>query len=130
MSEILYMRISTQNIACSQCQMHTCIQPSNKAVEHTLQTYAYQEPQRRHIPSLPLFCPRQLEQLNTDQPDKPVMLAVFGSEVDVKGGGEFTSSSTNSKFSNCDRATHEELINKGKELAANYRLKPLSESFV
>ena len=58
------------------------------------------------------------------------MLAAFGSEVDVKGGGEFTTSSKNSKFSKCDRATHEQLINKGKKLAANYRLKPLSDSFV
>ena len=28
MSEILYMKISTQNIACSQRQMHTCVHHS------------------------------------------------------------------------------------------------------
>ena len=102
-------------------------------LQYNLPDFAYiclSRASRQHIPCLPLFCPRQLEQLNTDQPDKPVMLAAFGSEVDVKGGGEFTTSSKNSKFSKCDRATHEQLINKGKKLAANYRLKPLSDSFV
>ena len=58
------------------------------------------------------------------------MLAVFGSEVDVKGGGDFITSSQNSKFTSCDRTSYEELLNKGKELATSYRLKPLSESFV
>ena len=73
---------------------------------------------------------RQLEQLNIDQPDKPVMLAVFGSELDVKGGGEFTTSQRTSRFTGCDRATYDDLINKGKELARNYHLKPLSDSYV
>ena len=73
---------------------------------------------------------RQLEQLNIDQPDKPVMLAVFGSELFVKGGGKFTKSQRNSRFSNCERATYDDLINKGKEMARNYQLKPLSESYV
>ena len=38
-SETLYMRIFTQNIACSQCQMHTCIHHSVTHYEHTTSKY-------------------------------------------------------------------------------------------
>ena len=48
-SETLYMKMSTQYIACSQRQMHTCIftiqlyfmsiQPATKAIEHRISSY-------------------------------------------------------------------------------------------
>ena len=37
MSTILYVRISTQNIACAQRQMHTCIHHSVIHYEHSVQ---------------------------------------------------------------------------------------------
>lgn len=71
---------------------------------------------------------RQLEQMNTDQPDKPVMLTTFGSEMDVKGGGNMAQGGE-SHYASLDRVTYDNLITKGKELAEKYRLKPLTDSY-
>ncbi|KAL8583824.1 hypothetical protein ACOMHN_040293 [Nucella lapillus] len=71
---------------------------------------------------------RQLEQMNADQPDKPVMLSSFGSEMDVKGGGKMARKGT-SHFGSLDRASYDDLIQKGKDLADKYTLKPLRDSF-
>ncbi|XP_076442236.1 circularly permutated Ras protein 1-like isoform X2 [Babylonia areolata] len=71
---------------------------------------------------------RQLELMREDHPDKPVMLATFGSEVNVKGGGTFTGTPT-SRFTGLDNTSYEDLINMGKELSRKYHLKPLADSF-
>ncbi|KAL8583825.1 hypothetical protein ACOMHN_040294 [Nucella lapillus] len=71
---------------------------------------------------------RQLEQMNADQPDKLVMLSSFGSEMDVKGGGKMALRGT-SHFKSLHRASYDDLIQKGKDLADKYTLKPLRDSF-
>nr|KAG5688943.1 hypothetical protein BaRGS_031342 [Batillaria attramentaria] len=72
---------------------------------------------------------RQLEQLHVDQPDKEVMLVTFGSEVDVRGGGDWVNQPATPRYAALDRQTFEDLTNKGKELARNYRLGPLNDSY-
>lgn len=75
-----------------------------------------------------ISCPRQLEQFHVDQPERHVLLMSFGSEVNVNGGGEATSHA-NQHFGALERKSFDDFINDGKELARNYHLTPLSNSY-
>lgn len=72
---------------------------------------------------------RQIEQMHIDQAEKSVMLVTFGSEVDVKGGGNWVERAATLRYTALERETFQSLTEKGKELARKYRLSPLSDSF-
>nr|KAG5714795.1 hypothetical protein BaRGS_000283 [Batillaria attramentaria] len=72
---------------------------------------------------------RQLEQLHTDQPNKHVMVVAFSSDVDVIGGGDWSGEGTTPSFTSLSSATFDDLVSKGKELARNYNLKTLTDSY-
>ncbi|XP_076463933.1 LOW QUALITY PROTEIN: circularly permutated Ras protein 1-like [Babylonia areolata] len=73
---------------------------------------------------------RQVEQLHEDQPHKKTMVVEFSCNVDVVGGGEVARPGITTSFKDLSARTFEQLVQQGQDLATQYQLKPLEESFV
>ena len=72
-----------------------------------------------------LFSYSLAEELKEQQPEKEVLLTVFGSDVLVKGGGR---DDNLPHFGSLENKTFEELLEIGLQLSNDYPLKPIAES--
>ncbi|KAK3751627.1 hypothetical protein RRG08_012688 [Elysia crispata] len=68
---------------------------------------------------------RLIEQLKLEEPEKKVLLTVFGSDVEVKAGG---TSETKPSFVNLENKTMTELLDMGLNMANSYPLVPIEQS--
>lgn len=69
---------------------------------------------------------RLIEQLKLEEPEKKVLLTVFGSDVEVKAGGN--AGTTRPVFTSVDNKTMTELLDMGLNMANTYTLLPIEQS--
>ncbi|GFR80858.1 type A von Willebrand factor domain-containing protein [Elysia marginata] len=69
---------------------------------------------------------RLIEQLKLEEPEKKVLLTVFGSDIEVKAGG---TTETRPYFSSVDNKSMTELLDMGLNMANSYPLVPIEQSY-